>query len=157
MESKTYRKGGVGAMMDEYERAASELKRVVTGLTDADYERVVDPDTKDEDCRSAQTIMAHVVASGYGYANYIRKALSMRHDRYPRQLVSRTESLAQLGAMLLYTVETLDGRWEMSDADIQATIMISGWGPTFDLEQMLEHAIVHVLRHRRQIERLLGA
>jgi hypothetical protein len=30
------------------------------------------------------------------------------------------------------------------------------WGPVYDLEQMLEHAIVHVLRHRRQIERFLA-
>jgi hypothetical protein len=37
-----------------------------------------------------------------------------------------------------------------------ASIRIAArWGPTYDLEQLLEHAIVHVLRHRRQIERLL--
>jgi hypothetical protein len=30
------------------------------------------------------------------------------------------------------------------------------WGPVYDLEQLLEHMIVHVLRHRRQIERFLG-
>jgi len=29
------------------------------------------------------------------------------------------------------------------------------WGQSYDLEQLLEHAIVQVLRHRRQIERLL--
>jgi len=31
----------------------------------------------------------------------------------------------------------------------------SRWGAVYDLEQLLEHAIVHVLRHRRQIERFL--
>ncbi|MDB5153002.1 MAG: DinB family protein [Mucilaginibacter sp.] len=29
----------------------------------------------------------------------------------------------------------------------------SGWGQVYDIEQMTEHAIVHILRHRRQIER----
>ena len=29
----------------------------------------------------------------------------------------------------------------------------SGWGQSYDIEQMTEHAIVHVLRHRRQIEK----
>ena len=27
------------------------------------------------------------------------------------------------------------------------------WGQTYDVEQLYEHAIVHILRHRRQIER----
>jgi hypothetical protein len=31
------------------------------------------------------------------------------------------------------------------------------WGPRYDLEQLLEHAIVHVLRHRRQIDKFLAA
>ncbi len=33
------------------------------------------------------------------------------------------------------------------------------WGQVYDIEQLTEHAIVHVMRHRRQIEKfkiLLG-
>jgi hypothetical protein len=29
------------------------------------------------------------------------------------------------------------------------------WGQSYDVEQLFEHAIVHILRHRRQIERFL--
>ena len=29
------------------------------------------------------------------------------------------------------------------------------WGQLYDVEQLFEHAIVHILRHRRQIERFL--
>ncbi|RZL62393.1 MAG: hypothetical protein EOO93_08955 [Pedobacter sp.] len=29
------------------------------------------------------------------------------------------------------------------------------WGQQYDVEQMMEHAIVHILRHRRQIENAL--
>jgi chromosomal replication initiation ATPase DnaA len=29
------------------------------------------------------------------------------------------------------------------------------WGQLYDIEQLMEHAIVHILRHRRQIERFL--
>ncbi len=29
------------------------------------------------------------------------------------------------------------------------------WGQKYDVEQLFEHAIVHVLRHRRQIERYI--
>ena len=29
------------------------------------------------------------------------------------------------------------------------------WGQSYDVEQLYEHAIVHILRHRRQIERFI--
>ncbi|MBP9220547.1 MAG: hypothetical protein KBF42_04135, partial [Chitinophagales bacterium] len=33
--------------------------------------------------------------------------------------------------------------------------IVSRWGQQYDPEQLLEHAIVHVMRHQRQIERFL--
>jgi uncharacterized damage-inducible protein DinB len=151
--SKTYRSGAIGALMDEYERAAGELRRLVEQITDEEFVRVVDSQTKDDDCRSVQTVMSHVVGAGYGYADYIREQFSVASSRPPRRLLSRQESLEQLDAALRYTAQTLEGRWEMSDAEISGTVIKSSWGVVYDLEQLLEHAIVHVLRHRRQIER----
>jgi len=151
--SKTYRSGAIGALMDEYERAAAELRRVVEQIPDEEFVRVVDSETKDEECRSVQTIMSHVVGAGYGYADYIREQFSVESSRPPKRLLSRQESLEQLDAALAYTAQTLEGRWEMSDAEISGTLINSRWGVVYDLEQLLEHAIVHVLRHRRQIER----
>ena len=29
------------------------------------------------------------------------------------------------------------------------------WGQSYDVEQLFEHAIIHILRHRRQIEKFL--
>ena len=150
---KTYRKGAVGAMMDEYERAAAEFCSRITGLTEEQYTRVVDTETTDEDCRSPQTIMSHVVAAGYGYANYIRDAFSIEKSSPERRILEHTESLEEFDRMLEYTVATLDDKWEMPDDQIEAVSMTVHWGPTYDLEQLLEHAIVHILRHRRQIDR----
>lgn len=152
----TYRNGAVGALMDEYERAASELGRLVGRIPDDDFARVVDAETKDDDCRSAQTIMSHVVRAAYGYADYIREQFSIASTRPQPGLLSRQESLEQLDAALEYTAETLDGRWEMSDEEIASTVIKSRWGAVYDLEGMLEHAIVHILRHRRQIERFIA-
>ena len=59
--------------------------------------------------------------------------------------------------MLAYTSETLQDKWEYSDEDIMQVKMIVRWGPQYDLEQLLEHAIVHILRHRRQIEKFAAA
>ncbi len=153
---KTYRKGALGALMDEYERAGGELARLIAGLTDEEFEAARDLQTKDEECRSIQTVVHHVVTSGYSYALYLREALSEPGSRPQIPLGTRTESIEQLTAMLAYTAATLEGRWGMTDEQMAAARIQSRWGQVYDVEQMLEHAIVHVLRHRRQIERFLA-
>jgi uncharacterized damage-inducible protein DinB len=153
--TKEYRPGAVGALMDEYERAAGDLARTVAGLSDEEFERVRDAETTDEDCRSIATILNHVVRATYGYADMIRAALGQESARPAIAAMSLGESLERFEAALAYTAETLEGRWRMTDDEIMAVRMAARWGPAYDLEQLLEHAIVHVLRHRRQIERFL--
>ena len=152
---KAYRKGAIGALMDEYERAALELKTLVKEIPAAEFVRIFDNQTSDEDCRSIQTIMSHVIRAGYGYADYIRHLFSISSARPAIQLLDQNESLKELESMVVYSVETLDGKWEMSDDVIVRTTIQSLWGVTYDLEQLLEHAIVHILRHRRQIEKMM--
>jgi uncharacterized damage-inducible protein DinB len=152
-----YREGAIGALMDEYERAVWELRRLVGQIAEEDALRVVDPRTEDEACRSVQTIMSHVVNAGYGYADLLRKFFSVPSTRPPKApLLSPREYLEQLDAVLAYTAETLEGRWRMTDEEIMAVVINSGWGVKYDAEQLLEHAIVHVLRHRRQIEKFMS-
>lgn len=154
--SKIYRKGAIGALMDEYERAAAEIENLMSRISETEFERIVDPETSDEACRSVQTIMSHVIRAGYSYANYIRNVFSDPSEPMPRGLFSHGETPEQLNAMLRYTIETLEGRWEMTEEEIIATSIESSWGVTYDIEQLLEHAIVHILRHRRQIEKFIA-
>ena len=152
---ENYREGAVGALLDEYERAAWELRRLFERIDEADAARVVDARTGDEDCRSVQTIVSHVVNAGYGYADLLRRSFSVPSTRPPKALLSPREYLEQLDAVLAYTAETLEGRWQMSYEEMSGAAIKTGWGPTYDVEQLLEHAIVHVLRHRRQIEKFM--
>ncbi|MEO6695775.1 MAG: DinB family protein [Ignavibacteria bacterium] len=154
--TRSYRKGSVGALMDEYERAATELKSVLKLIDQESYAAILDKETQDPDCKSIRTIMNHVVGAGYGYANYIRiqfnEPLKERNESYETD----TPELAcsEIELMLKYNIETLENKWEMTDEDIMKNIMKVRWGPSYDVEQLLEHAIVHILRHRRQIEKL---
>jgi len=154
---KNYRKGGIGAVMDEYERAAAEFKNLITRISESDFVKIVDTDTKDEDCRSVQTIVSHVTNSGYGYANYIRDWFAIPKSSPERRLLSQKEFLTEFEKMLVYNSETLQDKWEYSDEDIMKVKMVVRWGPQYDLEQLLEHAVVHILRHRRQIEKFAAA
>ncbi|CAN5307782.1 hypothetical protein BH20ACI1_BH20ACI1_27970 [soil metagenome] len=152
-----YRKGAVGALMDEYERAALELKSIVENVSEEDYERIADAETKDADCHSIQTMMNHVVHSGYGYANGIRRKFSIPHEPLgdERPQISQSEISDEIDKVLAYTVETLNGNWEMSYAEMEETIIMRKENFTENIEQLLEHAIAHVLRHRRQVDKFL--
>jgi len=119
MIKKNYRKGGIGAVMDEYERAATEFKNLVGNISDADFVKIVDTETMDDDCRSVQTIVSHVTNSGFGYANYIRDWFEIPKRSPERKLLSRDEFLLRFDNMLAYTSETLERKWEYSDDDIQ--------------------------------------
>ncbi len=152
---KSYRNGAIGALMDEYERAASELTRLIEQIPDDDFAQIVDSQTRAEDCRSVQTIMSHVVRAAYSYADYIREQLSIASTRPQPKLLSRQESLEGLEAVLQYTIQTLEGRWEMSGEEIRGIVIKSRWGAVYDMDGLLEHAIVHILRHRRQIEKFI--
>ena len=152
-----YRKGAVGALMDEYERAALELKSLVGNVGGEDYERLADAETKDADCRSIRTTMNHVVHAGYGYANAIRRKISMPFEPLgdERKQIAKREIGDEIDKFLAYTVETLDGRWEMSYAELDKFVIERKGDFSENLEQLLEHAVLHILRHRRQIEKFL--
>ncbi len=150
---KVYRKGAIGALMDEYERAYFELRNLIESIDEENYLKIFDSATKDEDCRSIQTIMSHVVLACYGYANSMREAFSMDLQVYQPKQLAKNEVLEKFDEAIKYTVETLEGRWEMPNDEIFSTFMKSEY--VEDLEQKLEHAIVHLLRHRRQIDKFL--
>jgi hypothetical protein len=154
--AKSYRQGAVGALMDEYERASEELIHVLESISDEEFERIRDTQTQDEDCRSIQTIMTHVIRAGYGYAGYMRTHWKKEPVIRWSEAVRRADTPAEMRKMLAYMVETLDGHGTMTDAESNEMKMTVRWGPIYDFEQLFEHAIVHVLRHRRQIERFLG-
>ncbi|MBI1194083.1 MAG: DinB family protein [Bacteroidetes bacterium] len=154
---KSFRHGPVGALMDEYERAAADLLQVIMPLKQADYEAIVDTETQDPDCRSILTIMNHVVMSGYGYANSIRKNFGAKEilRKDDCDVGTPQAACAELTQMLAYTVDTVSDHWGMTEAEAVKPVAKFSSGQVFDFEQLMEHAIVHVLRHRRQIELFL--
>ena len=154
---ENYRKGGIGALMDEYERAADELKTLVTSVGEDDYTRIADAETKDADCRSIQTMMNHVIHAGYGYANGIRRKFAIPHaplgDERPQ--ISQSEIGSEIEKVLAYTEATLDGHWEMSYEEMNKTLIEDRVSFQENIEQLLEHAVMHILRHRRQVDKFM--
>jgi hypothetical protein len=152
--NRTFRSGAIGALLDEYERAAADLKIILENLSQKTFEEIFDSETKDEDCRSIFTIMKHVVAAGYGYGNQIRIFLGIAPHKPEYKIETPQDAIRMLDKVLTFTANSVEGKWNMTEDEIIATRRETRWG-FYDIEMMFEHAIVHILRHRRQIEKFL--
>lgn len=155
---KNYRdNGAVGALLDEYEKAILELQALIENLSSNELTTVVDTKTTDLDCRSIQTILSHVVHSGYAYAIYIRQSKGEHIDFPDKVLLPTIKAYQQAISAMFKSNEHLFVDYpnlKLEEHD-NTKKMLTNWGQNFDAEQIIEHAIVHVLRHRRQIERFL--
>lgn len=147
-----YDKGPLGALMDEYERAMEQYIPVIANLDPSIYEVILNLDSKDP--VAAKGIAFHTLFAGYSYANAIRTKFGMNISSPKQFYPEQSEFPLVMRAMFAYTEASLEGHWSMSDDDLTATIIPLSWSDHHDLEALLEHAIVHILRHRRQIERL---
>lgn len=150
-----YREGAIGALLDEHEKAISEYLELLERVNQEEFVKIVDSDTEDDDCRSFQTISNHVVNAGYGYCSYIRNQFEGPTDRVRVDVNDVTKVRSQLKDMFEYMVQTLTPLRNITDEKLNTNIITSPWGQKYDLEEMLEHSIVHILRHRRQLEKFL--
>lgn len=114
-------------------------------------------ETADKDFPTIQKILAHVLRAGYRYAINIR-----RHNGgndLATDYIYHTRSEDYVGAlkeMLSFTESVFQDfpGMELEEKDPEKKMLVS-WGQRYSVEQLMEHAIVHILRHRRQIERRL--
>ena len=157
MVKKFRNNGAIGALLDEYERANNELIQLISTITDDQLVTIVDRQTTDKDCVSIQSILAHVVRAGFTYVNEIRKHINQPTREKEEWAYSMREPYQKaLISMFAYTEELFDQfpSIALEETDASKKILV-GWGQKYDVEQLMEHAIVHILRHRRQIERFL--
>lgn len=150
------RQGAVGALLDIYEQAINDLKDVIKTISDNTLTKIINEKTTNEDCRSIQTILSHIVRSGYIYAINIQNLKGHTIDRPEKVFHSTIEGyLNDLTHVFEYTENVLreikDNELEQYDNSLK---MMTSWGQLYDIEQLMEHAIVHVLRHKRQIEKI---
>jgi hypothetical protein len=142
------------AILDEYSRAIRDFESVVLAIPASRYTaRTVLADDEFADIRD---ILHHAVGSAHSYAFHINRAIDNLDGPFPKREYSVETpeiAMASMWDAFDHMVEVL-GRIRDWDDNKQAGLrFVSRWKQPYDVEQMLEHAIVHILRHRRQIER----
>ena len=153
--NKNRNNGAIEAILNEYEKSLEELKKTILTLTNKELVAIVDEETTDPDCKSIQTILTHVVKSGYCYVIEIRRFLGEQIDFVERKILESSEQYQnELDKVLRYSAKLFNDypNLTLEEIDLHKKILVQ-WGQQYDVEQLFEHAIVHVLRHRRQIEK----
>ncbi len=149
------RAGAVGALLDEYARAADDFCRVVETFDHAAY--TTERASADPDTRSVRAICLHAIGAAHRYADYVLKARGLPYEERwlpPADAAQRPADVrGALRASLRHTEDVLDPLDGADYATIRALELQVRWGPRYDPEMLMEHAIVHLLRHRRQLER----
>lgn len=147
--------GPFGALLDEYSRAATEFCHVAAAFEQRRFD-TARPST-DPDTASPRAICLHVCGAAHRYAHYIRQARGIdfveRFQLPPGRLVAPADVWPCLVEGVRLTEDTVQPLFGLSDEEIQRLPVVVRWGPTYDPEMLLEHAVCHLLRHRRQLER----
>ncbi|MGQ0552524.1 MAG: hypothetical protein ACT4PU_04830 [Planctomycetota bacterium] len=152
-------RGAAGALMDEYARAAVDFCAVVEDFELARFVRpsAARPAGADPHTASPQALCRHVCGAAHRYADTIRKARGLPHDEAYQLAEGLPAMPAAVRSMLIqalhYTEGALEGLEDASEEDFAAIRFKVRWGPEYDPDMLLEHAICHLLRHRRQLER----
>ena len=110
----------------------------------------------DPDYESAEKLVTHVHGAARGYLLWTCEVLGRPIEGLPRVI----DPNVVVPALDTFVADTLAG-WRthlqsLEDAELAGTQYPSRWGELFGIEQMLEHAVVHPMRHRIQLERILN-
>ena len=113
------------------------------------------PPTDDPDCVSAEAMAHHVLRAARGYLTWLCEKLGLNDPGLPEP-----PTAGELEAAADAYLEGLLGRWRTALRDAPGERLVeahtSRWGEPFTLESMLEHAVVHPMRHALQLEEHMG-
>ena len=152
-ELADYRYRGARALVLLHERALREL---IPAWQRAKAANVRLPQTADPDYASLEALLYHPLRAARGYLTWLCEKLGLPDPGIdPAPEPGRVEREAER------YVEHLLARWRLPLADVEEASFgathKTRWGEDMSCEGMLEHAVMHPIRHRFQLEELLEA
>jgi uncharacterized damage-inducible protein DinB len=125
------------------------------------WDRFVDSDLPmpeahgDPDYQSRDHLVGHICRAARGYLTWIGDQLG----RPVKDVDPETDAL-RIALRAKEFIEGVLAGWRrhmpaIEDAELEAKTYTTRWGVQMTIESMLEHAVVHPMRHRVQLERIL--
>jgi uncharacterized damage-inducible protein DinB len=114
------------------------------------------PATDDPSYASVEHLGGHVFRAARNYLTWIGEFVS----RPVTDVDADTDPVSIARRGRAFVDEVLEA-WRrhlalLEDREMTPATRKSRWGEEYNIEQMLEHAVVHPMRHRVQLERLLS-
>ncbi len=147
-----YRYGGARALVMLHEQ---QLTKFLATWKTAHVAGVVIPATDDPNYASLESVLWHVLACAGSYMSWMCKVLELPDPEI--RPAPEVEVIAdQADDYLSHLIE----RWltplaEVSEDSFYHPEYTSAWNVAYCIDAMLEHAVMHPLRHRFQLEQWL--
>ena len=114
------------------------------------------PQTEDTDYASLETLLRHVLGAAGGYMIWCCASLGLPDPGIPAPPPAEAIEAAADDVL-----EQVLGAWRTPLADVPEVRFgeehKSRWGIVYCIDSMLEHAVMHPLRHAFQLRRLMAA
>ena len=147
-----YRYGGARALVLLHD---NHLRSYLVIWQQANAAGVTLPETNNSNYASLETLHHHVLASARGYMNWICENLQL-----PDPQINEAPDSESIGNEGKAYVEHILERWRLPLADTEPQrfreIYTSTWGIEFSIDSMLEHAVMHPIRHEFQLGNLIA-
>jgi hypothetical protein len=150
---QTFRSRGARSLVLLHER---ELRAFVATWRSVRAAGLALPTDPDPSYASLEDLLRHVLRAARGYLVWTSEVLGL-----PDPGVEPTPEPGPLGVAPEEYLEHVLGRWRTglvaADGEaLERTEARSRWGVTYCADGMLEHAVMHPLRHRFQLEEWLA-
>lgn len=151
MEGTGY--SGAKALVELHEK---QLRSFLATWREAKNMQVVLPETKDRAYRSLETLLWHVLDCASRYISWTADALEL-----PPPILPELPGEDQIAVEADGILEAILAAWRLPLSDLPVKTFVAGehkawWGTGYCVDAMLEHAVMHPLRHQWQLRKLLG-
>lgn len=149
-----YKHGGARASVLLHER---HMRTCLAAWKGAKAANIPLPQTSDKSYESLETLLAHILRASRGYMVWMCKQLNLPDPGIKPAPESDTVE-ADADAYLEHLLE----RWRLPLADVPEEkfgpdTYVSNWGTPYCIDAMLEHAVMHPIKHEFQLKNLLEA
>lgn len=151
-ELSNYNDRGARALVLLHEK---HMHQCLSVWKDAKAANIKLPETTDESYESLETLLAHLLRAARGYMVWMCKQLELPDPEInPAPDIVNVE--VEADSYLAHVLE----RWRLPLANVPEekfgpTMYVSNWGVPYTIDAMLEHAVMHPIRHEFQLRELL--
>ena len=149
----SYEYGGARALVTLH---AKHLREFMATWRRADNQAVELPASANPNYASREALLAHVLGCAARYLTWICEKLEL-----PEPNLKEYPDPGGFAARADEYLEDILAAWEvplrgLTEESADSRVYESWWGVPYSVDAMLEHAVMHPIRHARQLEELLA-